>query len=156
MVRSPWVVRMMMVGPKVTNRQQARRDTLEAFTFVNAISDQQTTVGINYRYRSKKGNLDLPTFWCGSWKIVLRLPLFTVLTNTKYKSLPFQMIFVDPPMTSRAKRMHGGEGAPPRIKTKAATAKQLPSELHLTKCISTMAAVSKLLFSTQINVKVRN
>ena len=60
------------------------------------------------------------------------------------------------PGTSRAKRMRGGEGAPPRIKTKAATAKQLPSELHLTKCISTMAAVSKLLFSTQINVKVRN
>ena len=32
------------------------------------------------------------------------------------------------PGTSRAKRMRGGEGAPPRIKTKAATAKQLPSE----------------------------
>ena len=61
MVRSPWVVRMM-VGPKVTNRQQARRGALEAFTSVNTTSDQQTTTGI-------KGNLDLPTFWCGSWKI---------------------------------------------------------------------------------------
>ena len=66
------------------------------------------------------------------------------------------MIFVGPPGISRAKRMRNGEGGLPRIKTKAATAKQLPSELHLTKCISTMAAVSKLLFSTQINVKVRN
>ena len=42
------------------------RDALEAFTSVNALSDQQTTAGINYRYRSKKGNLDLPTFRCGS------------------------------------------------------------------------------------------
>ena len=70
MVRSPWVIRMM-VGPKVTNRQQARRDALEAFTSVNAISDQQTTTGIKYRYRSKKGNLDLPTIGAVVGKLVV-------------------------------------------------------------------------------------
>ena len=83
----------------------------------------------------------------------LNMGYYTIQLSSKSKDL---MIFVVPPGTSQAKRMRGGEGAPPRINTKAATAKQLPSVTYLTKCISTMAAVSKLLFSTQINVKVRN
>ena len=88
---------------------------------------------------NKSGNLAVLNC-CGGW-----LGLFKRLDDIRGS-----------PGTSRAKRMRGGEGAPPRIKTKAATAKQLPSVTYLTKCISTMAAVSKLLFSTQINVKVRN
>ena len=67
MVRSPALPCCPHDGWSESHKQA--RDALKAFTSVNALSDHQTTAGINYRYRSKKGNLDLPTFRCGSWKI---------------------------------------------------------------------------------------